>query len=273
VYRGFDIGTAKPSELERRRVPHHLLDVADPKERFTVARFQALAEAAVADIWQRGRWPLLVGGTGLWIRSVTDGYQFHPLRRPGWEETVARWERAWGLDAVRRQLRLVDPESFRRITATDARRIRHALAVFLGTGHRLVREAAPRRPSLKVAVTRSRSTLARRIAARAAEQVADGLLNEALAHLQAGVPPYAPAFQALGYREAASWARGLLADGEVLPLIIRHTRQYAKRQLTWFRHEPGVRWLDLDALDEDAALARLVEWTRAFSDKTLAAQS
>jgi tRNA dimethylallyltransferase len=273
VYRGFDIGTAKPSAADRRRVPHHLLDVADPHERFTVARFQTLAEAAVSDIWRRGRWPLLVGGTGLWIRSVTEGYRFHPVLQAGWEDTVARWERDWGLGALRRQLRLVDPDSFRHIAATDARRIRHALATFMGTGRRLVRQADRRRPSLKVAVTRSRSTLSDRIAARAAEQMADGLLDEALAHLRAGVSPRAQPFQALGYREAAFWARGLLADGEVLPLIIRHTRQYAKRQLTWFRHEPGVRWLDLDTLDEDAVLDRLVEWTRAFSDKTLADRS
>jgi tRNA dimethylallyltransferase len=273
VYRGFDIGTAKPGAAERARVPHHLIDVADPTERFTAARFQQLGYEAVRRIRARGRIPLVVGGTGLFIRSLVDNYPFPAETDRRYVAILTRRLEAAGLPALRRQLRLMDPPSHAAIAPGDARRTLRALEVILGTGVRLPRTPGPWRPALRVGLIRGRDVLAQRIALRAARQMEAGLLGEVLAHLQTGIPPSAPAFQALGYREGALWARGLVGDREIEPLIIRRTRQYAKRQLTWFRHERDVRWLDLDATPETEVLRRLVEWTHAFTGRTPDCQS
>lgn len=273
VYRGFDIGTAKPGAADRARVPHHLLDVADPDERFTAARFQRLGYAAIQDITARGHIPLVVGGTGLFIRSLVDNYPFpEETDRSTHVGLSARLER-WGLDALRRQLRLMDPASYAIVAPTDKRRTLRALEVILGTGIHLPRNPGTFRPALRVGLIRSRSVLAERIQDRARTQIAEGLLDEVLGHLRNGIAPEAPAFHALGYRESALWARGLVAASELEPLIVRRTRQYAKRQLTWFRGESGVRWIDLDQVSEAAALQDVVAWTRAFTCKTPGCQS
>lgn len=265
VYRGFDIGTAKPSAEERARVPHHLIDVADPDERFTVARFQRLGYEAIRAITDRGRLPLIVGGTGLFIRSLVDNYPFPEEPPPAVRARLLRRLETGGLTALRRQLRLMDPASHAAIAATDARRTLRAIEVILGTGRRLPRRPGPARPALRVGLIRSRSRLIERIQVRTREQLRQGLLGEVLTHLRRGVPPNAPAFHALGYREGALWARGLVGDGEVEALIVRRTRQYAKRQLTWFRRELDARWIDLDRTPESEALEMLVAWTRAFT--------
>lgn len=263
VYRGLDIGTAKPSPEDRARVPHHGLDLVDPTETFSVARFQAVADRAAADILARGRLPLLVGGTGLWIRAVVQHFPFPAAEDPAGEARARNWAERLDQAALRRRLRLVDPESYRRIADGDRRRTVRALAVFWGTGRHLVRTpGTPPYRVLLVGVTRPREVLARRIAARARAQLEAGLLDEVLGLLRRGVPPDAPAMRALGYREGVAWARGRLATHEVLPLMILHHRQYAKRQMTWFRREPGVQWIDLEATGEAAALAQVVAWTR-----------
>lgn len=268
VYRGLEIGNAKPTAADRARVPHHLLDVVGPADHFTVARFQELAQRAVGEIRARGHLVLVVGGTGLWIRSLTEGFVFPPVRQPGWDAEVARWQRERGLAAVRRQLRIVDPAGYEGTAAGDARRIRRALAAYLGTGRQLARNAPTPRPSLKVALTRSPEHLNDRIARRAQQQLADGLQQEVLHWLSRGLSPGAQALQALGYRETVAWARGLLPEADLLALIVRHTRQYAKRQRTWFRHEPGVRWINLDEVDEEGAVAQLVRWTAEVTGRT-----
>ena len=271
VYRGFDIGTAKPDPEEQRRVPHHLIDVADPfdSERFTAARFQALGYQAVRCITARGRVPLVVGGTGLFIRALVDNYPFPPDPPAAVRLALEARLQSEGLPALRRQLRILDPESFRIIAPGDARRTLRALEVVWGTSHRLPRHPGPPRPALRVGLIRSRTVLASRIAARTHAQLRAGLLEEVLAHLKRGISPDAPAFRALGYREGALWARGRIANGELEALIVRRTRQYAKRQMTFFRHEHDVRWIDLDHVTEVEALRLLRVWSEPFSGRTL----
>lgn len=263
VYRGLDIGTAKPTAAEQARVPHHLLDVVSPGEPFSCARFQLMANQAIADIGARGHLPLLVGGTGLWIRSVVQNFDFPETIDPAWRKTITAWAANRGIEAVRRQLKMVDPVSYTRIAPGDERRLIRALEVFITSGRRLPRTPGPTRyHSLIVGLMRSRQILAQRIAARAQAQIRAGLLDEVLTLMRQGVPWSSQSMMALGYREGTAWARGLLATEEVLPLMVRHNRQYAKRQLTWFFREPQVRWLDLDHVSLDQALRQVIAWTR-----------
>ncbi len=265
VYRGTDIGTAKPSPAERQQVPHHLLDVADPREQYSAARFQQEARAAAAAIRARGRLPLVVGGTGLFVRALLANYAFAPAGDPSVRQAIEAWWEAEGPGPVRRQLRLVDPASHAAIAAGDRRRLIRALEVYRLWGRPLPRQpGSPPYRALAVGLFRSREELGRRIRDRAQAQLKAGLQAEMLALHAQGVPWRAPAFQALGYREAVQWARGRLSEDDLLPLITRHTRQYAKRQLTWLRRDPGIRWINLDEASDAAALERLLEWTAAF---------
>jgi tRNA dimethylallyltransferase len=264
VYRGLDIGTAKPSRAEQGLVPHHLVDIVEPTEQYSAARFQQDAEAAIADIRRRGRLPLMVGGTGLFIRSVVRSYPFLPPVDPVLRTRLLERAERDGLPALRRQLGLVDPASFAAIAPGDVRRTVRALEAYLGTGRRLPRSTGAITPyrALVVGLTRPREELRERIRIRARAQLDAGLLSEILDLLKRGVPWNAPGFRALGYREGIQWARGRLHDAEVWPLMVRHTAQYAKRQMTWFRREPDVRWIDLGSVTEDQALERVVDWTR-----------
>lgn len=265
VYRGVDIGTAKPTAAERQQVPHHLLDVADPWEQYTAARFQQDARAAAAAIHARGRVPLVVGGTGLFVRALLGNYAFAPPADPAVRQSLEAWADAEGAEPLRRQLRMVDPASYAAIAAGDRRRLVRALEVYRSWGRPLPRHAGPLRyRALLVGLCRHREELGRRIAARARDQLRAGLQAEMLALHAQGVPWTAPAFSALGYREAVLWARGRLPAADLLPLITRHTRQYAKRQLTWLRRDPAIHWLNLDELSDREALVRVSQWAAAF---------
>ncbi|MBX5466742.1 MAG: tRNA (adenosine(37)-N6)-dimethylallyltransferase MiaA [Firmicutes bacterium] len=268
VYRGLDIGTAKPSPEARRAVPHHLIDVAEPWETFSVARFQALADAAIRAVWARGHLPLLVGGTGLWIRALVAAYPFAP------EAADAGGTRAWlealaqrdGWEALRRRLAIVDPASHAAILPGDHRRLVRALEVW-EHGRRLPRE--PRPSPYRVAfwvLTRPVAELRERVWARTEAMLADGLVAEVVGLLRQGVPPRAQSLSAIGYREVVAWYFGRLADHELVPLIAKKTRQYAKRQLTWFRREPGARWLDLAAWPWEEAIAQVVADARRLTE-------
>ena len=265
VYRGADIGTAKPTPAERRRVPHHVIDVADPGEQYTVARFQRDATAAVHRIGQRGRLPLVVGGTGLWVRALLANFPLAPAGDPSVRQQLDAWWDHEGPGPLLRQLKLVDPASAAAIAPGDRRRVVRALEVYRTTGRPLPRHPgrAPYRV-LRVGLRRSRPVLWRRIEDRARGQLEAGLLDELLALHAQGVGWHAPAFLGLGYREGVLWARGRLSAERLLPLIALHTRQYAKRQMTWLAREPDIHWINLDESPEDDALAQVVSWTTAW---------
>ncbi len=260
VYRGLDIGAAKPSPEDQRRVPHWLIDVVGPEASFSVADFQRLAKQAVADIHGRGRLPIVVGGTGLWIRALVRDFSL-PAEAPPTilREHLHATGETYGFESLRRQLRVVDPVSYHAIAGNDHRRIVRALEVFQASGRRLARNAPDRSPFRPVywVLTRSVQELHDRIRDRVQGMLADGLVEEVTTRLHAGLAPRSQSLLAIGYRETVDWWFGLLSERERDALIVRHTQQFAKRQLTWFRSEKDARWLDLSAWSLDEAAAKI----------------
>lgn len=267
VYRGLDIGTAKPDAAERARVPHHLIDILDPGQRFSAGEFARRATAALGEIAARGKPALLVGGSGLYLRALWGGLAPIPAVDAAVRATLDARLVAEGLPALRAELAQLDPASAARLGAGDTQRILRALEVVLGTGRALSSwhadsplAAAP--PAVrKIGLTLPRTVLYDRIAERVRLMVDRGWPEEVRRLLAAGVPRDAPALQAIGYSD---WIRYL--DGEsdlqaTVEAIVRATRRYAKRQETWFRREPDVSWHD--ASDADALayeLARTMQW-------------
>jgi tRNA dimethylallyltransferase len=247
VYRGMDIGTAKPSPAERAEVPHHLIDVADAWEDFTVARFAQLARPAIDAIGARGHRALLVGGTGLYLRSVVDDLDV-PGRYP---EARAALEAEPDTAALHRRLADLDPVAAARMEPTNRRRVVRALEVTLGSGQPFstygpgLEAYRPSRVHL-VGVAVDHDEVAERIMARYERQMADGFLDEVrrLAADPRGLSRTAR--QALGYRELLDHLAGETALDEALALAVRRTRRFARRQASWFRRDPRITWLPGD---------------------------
>jgi len=252
VYRGLDIGTAKPDVSQRAQVPHHLLDVVDPAESFTVADFQRLTREAIDGIRSRGHVPLLAGGTGLYIRAVVDDLAIPHVAPDGRLRAALEVEaRTRGPASLHGRLAQVDPVAAGRIHPHNVRRVIRALEVATVTGRpisALQHRGAPPAAVAMVGVTMERSGLYRRIDQRVEEQLAAGLVHETRALLARGVPASAPAMQSLGYKEIGGWLRGEYGYAEAVRRLKRNTRRYAKRQLTWFGRDPRIRWLDAAAL-------------------------
>ncbi|HEX2273168.1 MAG TPA: tRNA (adenosine(37)-N6)-dimethylallyltransferase MiaA [Acidimicrobiales bacterium] len=248
VYRGMDIGTAKPTPAEQAEVPCHLLDLADPSEDFSVARFQAAAAAAIADIEARGRRALLVGGTGLYLQAVVD-----QLSLPGqWPAVRERLEEEAatpaGVGALHRRLAVADPPAAARIEPANRRRIVRALEVTLGSGRPFSSfgpglGAYPRTRFRLAGVWLPRQVVGRRIAERFETQLAAGFVDEVreLARHPAGLSRTAR--QALGYRELLDHLRGRLTLDEAVDVAVRRTREFARRQRAWFRRDPRITWV------------------------------
>jgi tRNA dimethylallyltransferase len=237
VYRGMDIGTAKPTAAERRRVPHHLLDVADPRETFDVKQFVMLAQAAIADIQARHKTPLVVGGTGMYVRALRQGLFEGPGRDPALR---ARLEVLPAAELFA-ELQRLDPATAARIDRHNPRRLVRALEVFHATGRsiaELQREWTTAPVGTIIGLARDRDDLNARIERRIAEQIRAGWVDEVRCLVAGGVT----AFTATGYRELAAHLRGELSLPAAVALIGTRTRQLAKRQMTWFRREPGIRW-------------------------------
>jgi len=269
LYRGLDIGTAKPSPADRAAVPHHLLDVASPDQIVTLAEYQRLAAAAMSEIRARGRLPILVGGAGLYIRAVVDRVAIPPVA-PDWDlrGRLEAEERAAGPGTLYRRLRELDPVAASRIHPRNVRRIIRALEVQARTGtpiSLLQRErGAARAPApkdagaaLMVALTLDREKLYVRIDGRIEQQIAQGLEEEVRALLRSGYARALPALQGLGYAEMLVYLDGTISFAEAVQRFRRNTRHYAKRQLTWFRADPRYVWLDVGNDSADAVAARI----------------
>ncbi len=251
IYRGMDIGTAKPTAAEMGGVPHHMIDVADPSESFSAARWAAMASACVDDILARGRVPVVVGGTGLYIDALLRRADF--AAAPGDSGLRAQLEAeydALGGEAFRRRLAEVDPTRAEKLAPGDKKRLVRALEVFRLTGETITahdersRREPPRYTSMKVALDfTERERLYERIDRRAAQMFADGLADEVRGLLAAGLSERCTAMQAIGYKETAAYLRGETSLDEAIERVQRESRRYAKRQLTWLRREEGVRWL------------------------------
>lgn len=260
VYRGLDIGTAKLPVAARRGIPHHLIDVVDPTQPFSVADFQQMAAAVLEEVWSRGHLPIVVGGTGLWIRALLQNFPFPPQspESPAIRAQLQALGERDGWEGLRRRLRIVDPESWSRIAREDHRRLIRALEVW-EQGWRLPRMAGPSPYQASYWVlTRPAAELKQRVRERTRAMLAAGLVDEVIGLLRRGVPPQAQSLSAIGYREVVHWYFGRLADAEIEPLIVRKTQQYAKRQLTWLRREPQARWIDLSAWPWEEAVSRVV---------------
>jgi tRNA dimethylallyltransferase len=248
VYRGFDIGTDKVPPAEQRGVPHHLVDVADPTEEYSAARYANEAAAAVRAITARGRLPILVGGTGLYYRALTRGFFPGPGRDAALRARLEAIAARKGPEKLSRMLRRVDPLSADRIQPRDLKRLVRALEVYLLTGRALTDHfeatAAPL-PEYDVAAFGLRVSpeqTAERVARRVDAQFELGLLDEIRGLLAAGVPETAHPFSGLVYRQALEHLKGKRDEAATRDLIVRENRRYSRRQLIWFRKEPNLQW-------------------------------
>lgn len=250
VYRRLDVGTAKPDAATRARVPHHLLDLIEPDERIDASRFAALGREAITEVGGRGRPVLLCGGSGLYLRALTEGLFAGPPPDPELRRALDRAIAERGLAALHAELVAADPEAGRRISARDEPRIRRALEVYRGTGRPISSWQAAHgfadRPFEVACFVLSPPTevLDRRIVERTRAMWRGGLVAETESLLAAGFAPTLPSLNAIGYREAQAHLRGELGADAATAAIALATRQYAKRQRTWFRRIEGARWLE-----------------------------
>ena len=250
IYRGMDIGTAKPTPAEMEGVPHHMLDVAEPGESYSVSRYAQEAAACVEDILRRGKQPIVCGGTGLYIDGLLRGTEFQPCGvdlglREALEE---QWQQA-GPAAMMARLAQADPESAARLHINDKRRILRALEVYLATGetitaHNLRTQAVPPRyEAVQLGLcTEPRAILYSRIDRRVDQMLDQGLEQEVRRLQQAG-RLVGTAAQAIGYKEMLDCLAGRMSLERAAELIRQKSRNYAKRQLTWFRRKEGIRWI------------------------------
>jgi len=276
VYRFMDVGTAKPTLQERRGIRHHLLDIADPDEQYNAARFVRDALAAVEAITAAGKTPLLTGGTGLYLKALLEG--LFALEGVGDESIRARLTeklREEGREELYDELRSVDPESAARIHINDTQRLLRALEIFRATGKTwtsLLRsqDQPPVRFAniLQIGLTCDRRILNERIERRSQAMFAGGLVEEAEKLQEMGYAPTLPSMQAIGYRHVNNYLAGLWDREETLRLLIRDTRRYAKRQMTWFAGNRAIEWFARD--DRQQVVHRTAAWLAARqSEKTV----
>lgn len=251
VYKGLDIGTAKPSPQELMEVRHYLVDILEPNQRFSAGKFMKLALGAMGEIRERGRVPIVVGGTGLYIRALLKGLFQIPPRNVELRERMEELCDKKGLPYMRRMLKRIDPASYCRIGENDRQRTLRALEIYFATKKTMsqhLREnpfAEDRVPAIKIGLILPRQELYRRINQRVERMLASGLIEEVKELLQKGYSPQCHALKALGYREVIGYLKGEYPLDRLKELVQRNTRRYAKRQLTWLRKEQGLNWFSL----------------------------
>lgn len=252
IYRGMDIGTAKPTREEMGGIPHHMMDFLDPAEEFSVGNYVSRADACVRDILSRGKRVIIVGGTGLYVDSLIAGRQFAPYPETGRREELTRIAREQGIGVLMERLRAVDPEAAARIHPSNEKRVIRALEIYLETGktmteHDRETQAIPPKyfPDRIGLDYINREALYARIDARVDEMFASGLIEEVQSLLQRGIPETATAMQAIGYKELLAYFRGESTLEEAKAQIKQSSRRYAKRQRTWFRRNDKIHWFEL----------------------------
>ncbi len=257
VYRGMDIGSAKPDVAERRRIPHHLIDMVDPDEDFSVAAFQQAADAALQNLMQRGVQPILVGGSGLYCDAVLEdmGYAL-----PSDKDLRSRLERAYDADpeSFFRQMKEDDGPSGEKLHLNDKKRVVRAREVFLLSGKPfssfnrayLTAQRRDRYPAIRIGLTMPREKLYAAIDDRVDRMMAQGLLSEVKGLRDRGYDRKLPALQAIGYAQLFAYLDGEVSLDMAVDNIKRATRQFAKRQLTWFRRDERIRWFDCEHYEE-----------------------
>ena len=255
VYRGMDIGTAKATLAERERIPHHLIDVVEPGETFSAADYQRLSRLAVEDITARGKLPIFSGGTGLYVKAAIDDYNFIEAENNYTvRNSLKQQVREAGLEALYKRLQSVDPRVAERLHFNDERRIVRALEVYETTGQTL--SFWEQQKDVKTAVfdaifiglNRPREELYARVNLRIEQMIKEGLVEEVKSLVDRGLSFVAQ--QALGYKELLPYLEGRLTLEEAKELIKLQTRRYAKRQLTWFRADTRVNWIDVTNMEQ-----------------------
>jgi len=249
VYREIDIGTDKPSDADRRLVPHHLIDVADPSEIYSAAKYAEDAGRAIRDITARGKLPILVGGTGFYYRALVRGLFPGPARDAELRDRLDRVAAVRGVMSLHRWLLRVDPDSARRIQPRDKKRLVRALEVYLLTGRPLTDHFQQTTSAIAgyavqpIGLTLPRPLLKTRVSARVDEQFSRGVVREVERLFARGVPASAHALSGLVYRQVVEMLQGARNEDATRELIVRENMRYAKRQMIWFRHEAGIHWL------------------------------
>jgi len=266
VYRRMDIGTAKPTREERRAVRHHLVDVVEPDEDYDAARFAREASAAIEAARSQGRWPVLVGGTGLYYRALVRGLLPRPPADRALRASLTADARVAGPEALHRRLQALDPEAATRLHPRDTLRVGRALEVALQTGRPDRRSGAgaweertvePKYRVVAIGLTASRPALYAALDARVDRMLALGLLDEVCALLESGFSPMLPAMHGIGYRHLVPVAQQGAELAPAVATMKRDTRRYAKRQWTWFAREPEVMWVEVEPGDVAVALTQI----------------
>jgi len=269
VYRYMDIGTAKPTKAEQAALRHHLIDVIEPDGEITLAHYQRLAAQAIDDVWARGKLPMLVGGTGLYVRALLEGWTVPkvPPNKALRARLLQEADRD-GHEALHARLAAVDPATAEKIDARNVRRVIRALEVYSETGTPISALQQKRPPDyrlLKIGLTRPRPALYARIDARIDRMMEQGLVKEVGWLVDQGYGYDLPAMSGLGYQQIGRYLRGEVSLDEATALIKRQTRRFVRQQYNWFRlSDASIHWLDMDDLNESNAIEMVRDlYTRA----------
>ncbi len=273
VYRRMNIGTAKPAREEMQGIPHHMLDIVEPGEPMSVGKFTDMAAPIVEDILRRGKVPILAGGTGLYMDALVRGNDFAPIPATGCRQQLQARAKEEGIAPLLEELRQVDPASAQRLHPADEKRIIRALEVYRETGKTLTQhnwetqQIPPRyRPCWLGLDFYDRADLYRRIDLRVDRMLDLGLLEEIQSLLDSGLAPGSTAFQAIGYKEFLDYLKGTCTCAEAADRLKQSSRRYAKRQLTWFRRNPEIRWLKRSLNTEFSELCCMARENIPFFD-------
>lgn len=256
LYRGMDIGTAKPTEEEQGQVPHHLIDVADPDEKWNLAIYQRRAYQIIEAIHDRGKLPFLVGGTGQYIRAIIEGWNIPP-QRPDYSlrKVLNQWAEEIGAARLHERLEVLDPEAASIIDYRNQRRTVRALEVILKTGERfsdLRQKQTPPYHSIILGIERPRDELYERIDQRIEQMLEEGLVNEVKSLLDSGFSPHLSTLSAIGYGEIIQYLQGKISYDEAVDLIKKNTRVFVRRQANWFKpDDPRINWFEASEMMVD----------------------
>lgn len=266
IFKGLDIGTAKIKKEEMQGVPHHLIDIKEPWESFSAAEFKYLVDETIVDICARGKLPIIVGGTGFYINSVLYEYHFGEAEVDlAYRTELEQYLKQYGNEALWNLLKEKDATSAKRLHSNDVKRVMRALEVLHVTGRpasertQEVNKKEMRYHAVYVALQLPREMLYARINQRVEQMIKDGLEQEVKYALNNGVPQDALSMTSLGYRQMIQYLNGEISFERAIELIQRDTRHFAKRQLTWFRHDPNVQWIDKQNKTEDAIVQEILE--------------
>ena len=265
LYRGMDIGTAKPSMDERQGIPHWLIDVADPDETWSLSLFCKAADEAIRDIYNRGKRPVLVGGTGQYVRAILDGWDIpegepdHRLRN-----VLENWGREIGAEELHRKLACIDPEAAEKIEWQNMRRTVRALEVIFMSGKKFSAQRTTKEPLYKALIfgmKRDRSELYQRIDLRVDRMLEQGLVEETDALLSRGYSPSLPSMSAIGYKEVCDYLSNKTSLEEAAQLIKFRTHNYVRRQANWFKaSDPAINWIEPNEIDSTETLTKIGEF-------------